>query len=52
MIKVLEQAIEKVKTLSRERQEHVADILEEIMAEDDVYHLTDSERQMVREGTA
>ena len=52
MIKVLEIAIEKVKTLSTERQEYVAELLEEIAAEGDVYHLTDSERQLVREGTA
>ena len=52
MIKVLEQAIEKVKALSAERQEYVAEVLEEIVAEDAVYHLTDSERRLVREGTA
>jgi DNA-binding protein H-NS len=52
MIKVLEQAIEKVKVLSRERQEYVAEVLEEIAAEGDVYSLTDSERQLVREGLA
>ena len=52
MIKVLEQAIEKVKALSAERQEYVAEVLEEIAAEGDVYHLTDSERRLVREGTA
>ena len=52
MIKVLENAIEKVKTLSTERQEYVAQVLEELAAEGDVYHLTDSERELVREGTA
>ena len=51
MIKVLEQAIEKVKKLSTERQVYVAEVLEEIAAEGDVYHLTDSERRLVREGT-
>ena len=52
MIKVLEQAIEKVKALPKERQEYVAAVLEEIAAEDDVYQLTDDERRLVREGTA
>ena len=52
MIEILEKAIEKVKALSIERQEYVAEVLEEIAAEGDVYHLTDSERQLVREGTA
>ncbi len=52
MIKVLEEAIEKVKALSAERQQYVAEVLEEIAAEDDLYRLTDTERQLVREGTA
>ena len=52
MIKVLENAIEKVKALSNERQEYVAEVLEEIAAEGDVYLLTDNERQLVREGIA
>jgi signal transduction protein with GAF and PtsI domain len=52
MIKALEKAIEKVQILSSERQEYVAALLEEIAAEGDVYKLTDSERQLVREGTA
>lgn len=52
MIKILEQAIEKVKSLPRERQEYVAEVLEEIVAEEDIYHLTDSERRLVQEGTA
>ena len=52
MIDVLEKAIEKVKALSTERQQYVAEVLEEIAAEGDVYQLTDSERQLVREGTA
>lgn len=50
MIKVLEQAIEKVKALPRERQEYVAEVLEEIPAENDVYRMTDEERRLVREG--
>jgi hypothetical protein len=52
MIKVLEKAIEKVMALPKERQEYVAELLEEIVAEEEVYHLTDNERQLVREGTA
>ena len=53
MIKVLEQAIEKVKTLSAERQEYAAEVLEQIAdAGDAVYHLSDDERRMVREGLA
>lgn len=51
MIKVLEQAIEKVKTLSEERQRQAAQVLEQIAAAgDDVYHLSDEERRLVREG--
>ena len=53
MIKVLEQAIEKVKALSTERQEYAAEVLEQIVdAGDDVYQLSDEERRMVREGLA
>ena len=52
MTTALEKAIEKVKALSVERQDYVAEVLEEIAAEGDVYRLTDSERQLVREGTA
>ena len=51
MIKVLEQAIEKVKTLSEERQQQAAQILEQLAAAgDDIYHLSDDERRLVREG--
>ena len=53
MIKVLEQAIEKVKTLSEERQQYAARVLEQIAeAGDGVYRLTDEERRLVREGVA
>jgi predicted transcriptional regulator len=53
MIKALEQAIEKVKKLSRERQEYAAEVLEQIAETDDqVYALTDEERRLVREGLA
>jgi hypothetical protein len=53
MIKELEQAIEKVKALSKERQEHAAQLLEQIVnAGDEVYVLSDEERRLVREGLA
>ena len=53
MMKVLEQAIEKVKSLSRERQEYAAEVLEQIAeAGDAVYRLSDEERRLVREGLA
>ena len=51
MIKVLEQAIEKVRALSEERQQQAAQVLEQIAAAgDEVYRLTDEERRLVREG--
>ena len=51
MMKVLEQAIEKVKALSKERQEYAAEVLEQIAeAGDGVYRLSDEERRLVREG--
>jgi hypothetical protein len=51
MIKALEQAIEKVKALSEERQRFAADLLEQIAAVGDhVYRLTEEERQLVRAG--
>lgn len=51
MIKQLEQAVEKVKKLSKERQEYAAEVLEQIVAAGDgVYALTDEERRLVREG--
>lgn len=53
MIKVLEQAIEKVKALSEERQQYAAEVLEQIAAaSDEVYRLSDEERRQVREGLA
>ena len=53
MMKVLEQAIEKLKTLSKERQEYAAEVLEQIAeAGDGVYRLSDEERRLVREGLA
>ncbi len=51
MIKVLEQAIEKVKKLPKERQEYAAEVLERIAeAAEEVYVLSDEERRLVREG--
>ena len=53
MMKVLEQAIEKVKALSKERQEYAAEVLEQIAeAGDGVYRLSDEERLLVRQGLA
>lgn len=51
MNKVLEQAVEKVKTLSEERQRYAAEVLEQIAAAGDgVYQLSDEESRLVREG--
>lgn len=51
MIKVLEQAIEKVKALSAERQLDAARVLEQIAEAGDAGHrLTDEERRLVEEG--
>lgn len=53
MIKVLETAIEKVKSLSEERQQYAAHVLEQIaIAGDEVYRLSDKERRLVAEGLA
>ncbi len=53
MIKVLETAIEKVKSLSEDRQRYAAEVLEQIAAAgDQVYRLTEDERRSVREGLA
>jgi hypothetical protein len=51
MIKVLEEAIEKIKKLSTERQADAAELLEQIVeAGDGIYALSDEERRLVREG--
>jgi predicted transcriptional regulator len=51
MIKVLQDAIEKVKKLPPERQQYAAEVLEQIaQAGDEVYTLSDEERRLVREG--
>ncbi len=53
MIKVLEQAIEKVRGLSQDRQHYAAEVLEQIAAaQDDVYRLSELEREFIREGLA
>jgi len=53
MIKALEQAIEKVKKLPKERQEYAAEVLEQIAeAGDEIYALSDEERRSVRQGLA
>lgn len=53
MIKILEDAIEKVKAMSVERQRYAARVLEQIAeAGDDVYRLSEEERRLVREGIA
>jgi predicted transcriptional regulator len=53
MIKLLEDAIEKVKALSEERQRYAARVLEQIAeAGDEVYRLDDEERRLVRDGIA
>ncbi len=51
MIKTLERAIDKVRTLSPERQAYAAEVLEQIAAAGDgVYLLSEEERRLVREG--
>ena len=51
MNKPLERAIEKVKSLSAERQAYAAEVLEQIAAAGDaVYRVSDEERQMIQEG--
>ncbi len=52
MIKVLEDAIEKAKSLPADRQELAAELLEQLSGADAIYALTDAERLAVREGLA
>ena len=52
MIKVLEQAIEKVKGLPQDKQEYAAYVLEEIAADAAVYRLSDEERSDLTEALA
>ncbi len=51
MIKVLEQAVDKAKTLSRERQADIAEVIGNMAAAGDgTYVLTSEERRLLREG--
>jgi hypothetical protein len=51
MIKVLEDAIEKIRTLPAERQRLAAEVLERIAeADEGDYQLSDDERRLVRDG--
>ena len=53
MIKVLEQAIERVKALSPERQKYVAEVLEQMAEAGETGHrLTEAERRLVEDGLA
>lgn len=53
MIKVLEQAIEKVAALPRDKQEYAAFVLETLAGEGaDVYQLSDEEERLLLEGLA
>lgn len=54
MIKVLENAIEKIKALPEERQRLAADLLEQLAADanGDVHHLSDEEWRALDEGLA
>ncbi len=52
MIKVLEDAIEKVKQLPEERQRYAAHLLEQVASTNEIDRLTDEERRLVREGLA
>lgn len=48
MIKVLEQAIDKVKVLSDEQQKYAAQLLEQVAA-DQVYVLSNEEHRLIQE---
>jgi len=51
MIQRLEQAIDKVRNLSEDRQRYAAEVLEQIAAAGDgVYVLSEEERRLVQEG--
>jgi DNA-binding protein H-NS len=58
MIKALEQAIEKVKKLPKERQQYAAEVLEQIaeagaeLAEQDAYRLSPDERAAIEASKA
>ena len=48
MIKVLEQAIAKVRTLPEDKQRLAAELLEELAASEQLYVLSNSEREALR----
>lgn len=52
MIKVLSNAIDKIKALPEDRQRYAAELLEQIAAGEGVYELSDEERRLVHEGLA
>ena len=53
MIKALETAIDKVRSLSEQRQRYAAEVLERIASEpDETYVLSGEERRLVDEGLA
>ena len=52
MIKVLENAIDKIKVLPEDRQRYAAELLEQVAAGEGVYELSDEERLLVHEGLA
>ncbi len=52
MIKVLEQAIAKVRELPEDKQRIAAELLEELAATDEVYTPTSVERSAIRQGLA
>ena len=53
MIKSLENAVQKVSAQSEQRQRYAAEVLERIAsAPDDIYVMSDAERNLVEEGLA
>ena len=53
MIKELHAAVEKIKTLSEDRQRYAAEVLEQLVASgDQLYRLSDEERLAIQEGLA
>ena len=51
VIKLLEDAIEKVKALPEERQRYIARVLEQLTDDDEAVHqLTNDERRQIQEG--
>jgi predicted transcriptional regulator len=50
MIKILEQAIEKIRALPEDRQAYAADVLEQIAAANDVFQVPEDHRDAIAEG--